>query len=475
MLPFIREHHLVSGQRRLLVAVSGGPDSVCLLHILIRLQEELKIKLHVAHLNHQLRGVDSEDDAQYVARLVHRLAVPATIEQRDVKAYQAHHHASLEETAREVRYTFLAQVAESIGADRVAVGHTTDDHIETVLMHLIRGTGSRGLRGLQPNSQWQSQDNSLAVIRPLLPVSRQETANYCHNHRLKPRMDASNLSLASLRNRVRHQLLPLLQNYNPQVIDALSRTARIAVDDFAFLDGESARLWGNIAQRQRDTVTLDKEGFLGLPLALQRHLLRTAIEELSGNLKDIETRHIEEILTALAKPAGKRLSLPGGLVFVIEYNQYLLALDSAVLSPFPVLNNGFVLKIPGETLFPGWSVKADIVDSPVVKGKGTKKVESINNFTAYFDWNKAGDRLLVRCRQPGDRFQALGMSLPKKVGEFMIDAKIPRAWRQRVPVVCSPRQILWVVGWRIDDRVKVTEDTRQVLCLKFEPVSGTCE
>ncbi|MFC1957694.1 tRNA lysidine(34) synthetase TilS [Chloroflexota bacterium] len=475
VLPFIREHHLVSGQHRLLVAVSGGPDSVCLLHILIRLQEELKIKLHVAHLNHQLRGAESEADARYVAQLAHRLAVPATIEQRDVKAYQAHHHASLEEAAREVRYTFLAQVAESIGADRVAVGHTTEDHIETVLMHLIRGTGSRGLRGLQPNSQWQSQGNSLTVIRPLLPVSRQETVSYCHNHRLKPRMDTSNLSPSPLRNRIRHQLLPLLQSYNPQVTDALLRTARIAGDDFVFLEGESARLWGGIAQRQRDTVTLDKEGFLGLPVALQRHLLRAAVEELLGSLKDIETRHIEEILAALTKPAGKRLSLPGGLVFVIEYSQYLLAPDPAALSPFSVLNNDFVLKIPGETLFPGWSVKADIIDSPVVKGKGTKKVESISNFTAYFDLDKAGDSLVVRCRQPGDRFQALGMSLPKKIGEFMIDAKIPRAWRQRVPVVCSPRQILWVVGWRIDDRVKVTEDTRQVLHLKFEPVSDTCD
>ncbi len=484
VLDFIREHHLVSGQHQLLVAVSGGQDSVCLLHILVKLQTELKVELHVAHLNHQLRGVEAEADAQYVSHLAQQLGIPATIGQRDVKAHQAQQRTSLEEAAREVRYTFLAQVAKSIGADRVAVGHTTDDHIETILMHLIRGTGTRGLRGLQPSSRWHSADSSLTIIRPLLPVSRQETAAYCYNHQLMTRVDASNLSLSSLRNRIRHQLLPQLRSYNPQVGEALLRTARIAGDDLAFLDRESARLWASVAQRQGDTIILDKEGFLGLPSALQRHLLRAAIEGLLGSLKDIETRHIEEVMAALTKPAGKRLSLPGGLVFVIEYNQYLLGTEAAALSPFPVLRNEIVLKIPGETLFPGWCVEATIINREQMREKGkseganvpwdtitplVKGTGSISNlFTAYLNLDEVGGEVVVRCRQPGDRFQPLGMSQPKTLGEFMIDAKIPRAWRQRVPIVCSPQHILWVIGGRIDDRVKVTENTKQVLCLKFE-------
>ncbi len=478
VLRFIREHCLVSGQRRLVVAVSGGQDSVCLLHILAKLQETLNVKLHVAHLNHQLRGAESEADAQYVSHLAHQLGIPATIEQRDVKAYQARQRTSLEEAAREVRYTFLSEVAKSTGANCVAVGHTTDDHIETILMHLIRGSGTRGLRGLQPSSRWQSSGSGFTVIRPLLQVSRQETAAYCQNHQLIPRIDASNLSLSPLRNRIRHQLMPLLQSYNPRVAEALLRTARIAGDDLAFLDKESARLWGRIAQRQGETIILDKEGFLKLPPALKRHLLRAAIEGLLGSLKDIETRHIEEIMAALTKPAGKKLSLPGGLVFAIEYNQYLLGVDPAALSPFPILSDEFVLKIPGETLFPGWRVEATAISPSVVKGKPEgavapsetiKGMELINdNFTAYFDLDKTGDRVVVRHYQPGDRFQPLGMSQPKKLGEFMIDAKIPHAWRQRVPIVCSPQYILWVVGWRIDDRVKVTENTKQVLCLEFE-------
>jgi len=306
-----------------------------------------------------------------------------------------------------------------------------------------------------------------------------------------PRVDASNLSLSPLRNRIRHQLLPQLRSYNPRIGEALLRTARIAGDDLAFLDRESGRLWDRVAQRQGDTIILDKERFLGLPSALQRHLLRAAIEGLLGSLKDIETRHIEEVMAALNKPAGKRLSLPGGLVFIIEYNQYLLGIDPAALSPFPVLRNGFTLKIPGETLFPGWRVEAAITDREqmrekgkseganapsetitphhLIKANGIKGMGLIGNlFIAYLDLDKVGSEVIVRCRQPGDRFQPLGMSQPKLLGEFMIDAKIPRAWRQRIPIACSPQHILWVIGWRIDNRVKVTENTKQVLCLEFK-------
>jgi tRNA(Ile)-lysidine synthase len=489
VLGFIQQHRLVSGDKKLVVAVSGGPDSVCLLHILAKLQKELKVKLHVAHLNHQLRGAESEADAEYVSDLARRLGIPATIERRDVTGYRAQHRLSLEEAAREVRYSFLAQVAKSVGAERVAVGHTMDDHIETILMHLIRGTGTRGLRGLQPVTGWQSGASSLTIVRPLLKVSRQETEDYCQSHELKPRIDASNLSLSPLRNRIRQQLLPLLKSCNPRVAEALLRTGRIASDDIEFLDKEIAQLWDDIAQQQDKTIILDKEGFDQLSSALQRYLLRAAAEKLLGSAKDIEMRHIEEMMLALTKPAGKRLNLPRGLNFSIEYNQYRLASDFSALSPFPSLRGEFQLNIPGETIIQGWRIEATIISPsvikgkpegalapseittplPINKGKGTKGMGLIKkDFTAYFDLGKTGDRLLVRSRQPGDRFQPLGLDQPKKLNEFMIDAKIPRFWRHQVPIVCSPSQILWVVGWRIDDRVKVSDTTEQVLQLQFK-------
>jgi tRNA(Ile)-lysidine synthase len=460
VLGFIREHRLVPAGEKLLVAVSGGADSVCLLHILADLQKELEIKLHIAHLNHQLRGADSDGDAQYVADLAKKLDIPATLEKRDVKSYQQEQRLSLEEAAREVRYSFLAELANSISARRVAAGHTKDDHIETILMHLIRGSGTRGLRGLQPSTLWQSGTASLIIIRPLLEISHRETEEYCQKHRISPRLDASNLSLSPLRNRVRQQLMPLLESYNPAIAEALLRTGCIADDDISFLDEQVTKLWDKVIRHEKGSLIIDKAAFEPLPSALKRYLLRAAVASLLGSAKDVEMRHIEEMLSLAEKTAGKKLSLPGGLTFAIEYERYLLTLDPTALSPLPQLKGEFPLNIPGETLLPGWRVEAAIVE------RGEMGDE--DNYTAYFDPAKSGQRLTVRTRRRGDRFQPLGLPQPKKLGEFMIDAKIPWAWRKRIPLVCSGEQILWVVGWRLDERAKVGAETKRVLRLEFE-------
>jgi tRNA(Ile)-lysidine synthase len=462
VLRFIRQHRLIKKGSRLVVAVSGGPDSTCLLHLLFELRGELGVELHVAHLDHRLRGAESEADATYVARLAESFGMPVTIEKRDVKAYQKEKRISLEEAAREVRYRFLADTAEAIGAGGIATGHTLDDQVETILMHVVRGTGTRGLVGLKPLSHWRLNGRKFSVIRPLLEVGRQQTADYCHRHKLIPRLDSSNLSLSPLRNRIRQQLVPLLEGYNVNVKEALRRMAAIAADEVAFLDAEVTRLWPDVVTEQPGLIILDKDAFSKLPPALKRHLLRVAIENILGSLKDIETRHIEEIMDVLERPAGKQVSLPGGLVFYIEYNRYLLGMASVNTCPYPVIGGQYNINIPGETELPGWRVEAEIIE-PSEKGEGLVD----NDFTACLDLEKTGGDLKVRPRKPGDRLQPLGMTETKKLNEFMIDSKIPRSWRGRIPVVLSPQQIVWLVGYRIDDRVKVTQDTKQVLRLHF--------
>jgi tRNA(Ile)-lysidine synthase len=459
VLGFIREHRLLTDGGELVVAVSGGADSVCLLHILVNLQKELKLKLHVAHLNHQLRDADSDADAEYVRELAQKLGIPATIEKRDVKGYQKEQRLSLEEAAREVRYRFLAEVAQSIGSKRAAAGHTKDDHIETILMHLIRGSGTRGMRGLQPSTLWQSGGESLVIVRPLLEISHEETEGYCRRHKITPCLDASNLSLSPLRNRVRRQLMPLMESYNPAIAEALLRTGRIADEDISFLDEEVSRLWDKVVEPEGKSLILDKAKFKPLAPALKRYLLRAAVERLLGSAKDIEMRHIEEMLSLATKAAGKRLNLPGGLTFAVEYERYLLTPDLSTLSPLPPLKGEFQLKIPGKTRLPGWRVEAAIV--------GREDMDNEEEYTAYLDLAKSGDRLTVRARKKGDRFQPLGLAQPKKLGEFMIDAKIPQAWRGRVPLVCAGGKILWAVGWRLDERVKVGAETKRVLRLQF--------
>jgi len=461
VLKYIREHNLVDTDNSLLVAVSGGADSVCLLHVLFQLKTELGADLHVAHLNHCLRGAESDADARYVAELASQLGIPFTIEDRDVKGYKEKRGVTLEEAAREVRYAFLSEVSKSIRAKQVAVGHTMGDNVETILLHIIRGSGTRGLQGLQPVVTWQTMSGDITVIRPLLCITRHQTEQYCDSYQLQPCLDTSNLSLSPLRNRLRYQLLPLLEKYNPRVNEAILRTAGIAGDDLAFLDAETRKCWDKIALRERDTVVLEKERFLGLQVSLRRNLLRMAIGELAGNLKDIESRHIEILMDALDKPAGKMLYLPDGLFFYIEYNRYLLTKKPESLSPFSSLKGEYTLNIPGETVIPGWIISAEVIQPERVKlGE--------DNYTAYFDFDKSGKTLSVRARKTGNRFQPMGLPGFKKVGQFMIDEKIPRTWRPHIPVVCSEQQIMWIVGWRIDDRVKVTENTSHVLRLHFE-------
>lgn len=470
VLKFIQRNDLVSAGEYLPIGVSGGPDSVCLINILTELRHKLGIKLHIAHLDHGLRGAESEEDARYVKELAARLNIPATIEKRPVREYQIEKRLSLEEAAREVRYSFFSQLARQLGATRVAVGHTGSDLIETMLMHLIRGSGTRGLAGLRPEARWLFEGNRLSIIRPLLCLSRSETTTYCQSYELAPRSDSSNLSLSPLRNRIRLELLPLLETYNPQIASALMRTGRIASDDIDLIDGETIRLTGEISEITGNKVVIERVKFIALPAALRRSLLRRLIEELIGDLRNIEMQHIEAIMTLLDKPAGKRINLPRGLIFTTEYEYCVLSKGEANLSPYPLLTDFFPVEIPGGTSIPGWRITANIMDPAAKTGDFRKGGLKEDRLTACFDFDKTGRELAVRSRRLGDRFQPLGMSEPKKLGEFMIDAKIPRLSRQNIPVVCSPGQIVWVVGWRIDERVKVTENTSRILFLRFEPI-----
>ncbi|MGB6874380.1 MAG: tRNA lysidine(34) synthetase TilS [Dehalococcoidia bacterium] len=558
---FIQRYSLISPEEIVVVGVSGGADSVCLLHVLAKWQKELGIKLQVAHLNHQLRGVESEADAQYVSNLAGSLGIPITIDRQDVAAYRIERNFSVEEAARELRYAFLARVAREVGANRIAIGHTRDDQVETILMHILRGTGITGLCGLAPCSpmaydsqrmSWPAsppslrdsplslratcpprlgrrERSNLLVIRPLLDITREETTSYCQEHRLDPRIDSSNRSLSFFRNRLRLQLLPLLRQYNPSVDQALLRLADIAKEDNAFIEQQASELWNEVARQENNAIYLDKKQIASLPIALQRQLLRAAVTKLAGDTRDIEASHIEAARSLLNKPVGKRISLPHGFICQGGYDELVVA-STAKQShlppcPFPPLPGEFPLEVPGKTVFPGWKVIASIVGERVDEGhcehlkgvwqsleiasspsaprndrgechsepfatchsdpersegeesnlaQGKLREESrpaqgklCEAISADFDLHKTGTELFVRQRRPGDRFQPLGMNIPKKLPEFMVDAKIPRSWRGHIPIVCSPQQIIWVAGWRIDDRVKVTEASKEILRLEF--------
>jgi len=458
---FIREYGLLSGGEKVLVAVSGGQDSVCMLHVLNNLRETLDIQLHIAHLDHGLRGDESGADAGYVESVAAAFGIPATIEKKDVSEWREKSKTSLEEAAREVRYRFLESVARRTGAKRVAVGHTRDDQVETTLMHLLRGSGIQGLRGLKAAAPipYGAGEDGIWVIRPLLKVTRQETGAYCIVQGLQPRTDSSNEQVRFLRNRIRLELIPLLRQYNADIDSVLVRLADLAGEDADFMDEQAAAVCSAAVTSEGCLTCVDSGKLRGLPLALQRRVFRIVLEQSYGSLRDIEAVHVDALVRLLFSDTGRSVHLPGGTVVANERNRMVISAPGSAACPWPALDRDYVLNVPGETALPGWRVSASIM------GENFFKEDDI--FSASFDLARVGRQLTVRGRRAGDRFHPLGMAHSRKLQDFMVDTAIPRSWRGSVPIVCSPAQVVWVVGWRIDDRVKVTTATQGVLRLDF--------
>jgi tRNA(Ile)-lysidine synthase len=297
----------------------------------------------------------------------------------------------------------------------------------------------------------------------MLDITREETVEYCQRQTLEPRLDSSNLELSPLRNKIRLQLLPLLQEYNSNIPETILRLSASAADELDYLDEQTSVLASVLVVRDRDVITLDRGGLNGVHPELKRHLLRYCLEQLPGGLKDIESRHIEEMLSLLDKPSGKSIDLPYGLVFMAAYDKCWLGKEDEFPCPFPPLNGEHILAFPGVMEIPGWQVESRFVQ--------TFDREDNNSLVAYVDAVKVGQKISIRTWQKNDRFQPLGMGAEKKLGEFMIDARIPRIWRINIPVVVSETGILWLVGYRLDERFKVTSETKRVLRLEFKPAS----
>lgn len=449
--------------RKLIVAVSGGPDSLTLLYALHALKDQLTLSLHGAHLDHGLRGEASKRDSQFVAKTFSDLGIESTVESADVSGYRTANRLSVEEAAREVRYSFLARVARQQGAFAVALGHTSDDQAESVLMHLLRGTGLTGLQGMQTVSRRAAGDDQVALVRPLLGVSREETEAYCAAMDLEPRRDETNDIPDMTRNRVRAELLPLLESYNPKVRQALVRLARNASLDVDYILQQVEDVWRQVCSSDADGVSITLGGFRELHPALQHHLLRKAVLCVKGDLVDVEQVHVEDMARLASGPAGKSLDLPGDLRFAVGYREASIAMRDAVTAPaqVPALEDCHEVRIPGETPMPGWKVRTSL------RAQGDARPTS--GLVALLSREALGDRMWVRSRRRGDRFQPLGMAHQKKLQDFMVDSKIPREHRDSVPLLVTPKGIAWVVGWRIAEWAKAEDEANGRILVEFSP------
>lgn len=455
--------------KTLLVAVSGGGDSLALLYALYQAQAEFDLRLCGAHLNHTLRGAESDADAEFVAAEFRRLDIPYTLQRADVAAYRRARRLSMEDAARRVRYAFLADAAAHHAAHAVAVAHTADDQAETLLMNIIRGSGLDGLRGMQTLDRLAIDAANLTLFRPLLGVSRAQTYAYCAALGLQPRQDASNLSLEHTRNRIRLELMPMLERFNPAARDALLRLARNAADDADYIRAQTNAVWQDIAHQSdaaKGVIALNTQAIARQHPAVQSRILRRAVQAVKGNADGITRRHILDMRRLIAGPAGRTLHLPDGILFAIGYDEAHIGSGAAVadaLSPLPPICGEHPIAIPGETRIPGWRISASVSDAD----NDFSAIADTDGFSETLDLDCVGVALHLRGRRPGDRFQPLGMAQSKKLQDFMVDERIPRRWRDGVPLLVSRYGIAYVAGWRIAHWARVTDATKRRLHLNF--------
>ena len=470
----------------LLVGVSGGPDSTSLIICLSRIKDAHRLRLHVAHLNHKIRGEEAREDARFVSALAQELGLDATIEEGDVLAYQKERSiSSLEQAAREFRYRFLAGVAKNVGATAVVVAHTADDLAETMLLHILRGSGTGGLRGMSEFSPWPwpKEADRLMLFRPLLSLAKTDTVSYFLALGQNYRKDSSNDLPQFTRNRVRLNLLPLLEaEFNPRVRESLVRLSKTASLELDYMDGETERLWvqvcvevngeanGGVDFRQRELAQAHP--------ALLRLVLRKAYSVVAGDTRRLTQRHLdamaELVVSKSAKSAGRSLDLPGGLKLHRSYDYLKLSREASLPCPFPHLDQAphldqvhglLALPVAGSPTSAKaglWEIVLRSVDPGEIEfGDGASSSPALGStfegqaWTAYFNRESMGDRMRVRAWLPGDRFQPLGLAGEKKLQDFFTDARVPRDWRKRVPLLVTERGIAWVVGYRIAQWARV--------------------
>ncbi len=472
----IAKHDLLERDSTVIVGVSGGADSVCLLHALVALAPEYDLRLHVAHLDHQLRGDAARADADFVHDLAREWNLPCTIESRDVAAFARDHKLSIEEAARQVRYAFLCEVALTNDSETIAVAHNADDQTESVLMHFLRGSGLAGLRGMLPKTKmlevgsWKLESalKDLHLVRPLLDVPRADIEAYCAQHNLPFRTDATNADTTYFRNRLRHELLPLLETYNPNIRSILRRTATVVAADYELLEAHRNFAWDMTLIDETDTaIIFSLSAWREQPIGTQRALLRRAVQQLCASLRDIDFVHVEDAIDLLSRAVtGDQATLPHNLILEVSYDSFTIApRDQLTVPDWPQLPEGLAslpVNVPGRTPLPesAWILETTLVSE--------RPADLSGGFTAYLDADQLIGPLTLRPRQSSDRFHPQGMQSPLRLKDWLIGVKVPRLVRDRLPLLVAGDQIAWVPGVRVGQPFIVTNQTRRIIKLLFK-------
>ncbi|MBI5191069.1 MAG: tRNA lysidine(34) synthetase TilS [Nitrospirae bacterium] len=445
----IARYRMFQPGQGVVVAVSGGPDSVAMLRVLAGLAPELGIRLTVAHFDHGFRP-ESASEAEFVAGLAKGLGIPCVVERSDLKERLRLAPENKQAAARRARYDFLYRVADDHGAHRIAVGHTADDQAETWLMREVRGSGMAGLASRPPVSG--------RVVRPLIGASRADIEAYIAEHNIPFVTDPSNLMPVYLRNRLRLEVMPILKDINPRVVEAVGQAADILREEDRFLDAYTEDLLRTVMSLAPDGVCrIELAAFSGLPLAIKRRALRLAVRRVKGDLLGLSFGHVAEAVESITTGGtGRGVDMPGGVRVERSYGHLLVYMPEKTGGGYSV-----PLPVPGRVVVEGAGIEVEAR----ILGEGEAAPDDANS--SVFDMDKLSGELVVRNKVPGDFFCPVGMEGKKKLKEFFIDMKLPRLVRERTPILVCGDDIVWVMGMRLDRRFVAGEGTKKMVAVRF--------
>ncbi|MBW1898049.1 MAG: tRNA lysidine(34) synthetase TilS [Deltaproteobacteria bacterium] len=466
----IKDYSMLYSKDSVLACVSGGSDSVALLHILSILSPRFNIKIGIAHLDHSLRVKESEQDAKFVESLALKLGLPFHIKKMHVQKFAEKEKLSVEDAGRKARYNFFLNISEKKGYSRIATAHHAGDNAELILMNMLRGSGKSGLSGIPPVRR-KGEKN---IIRPLIHLSKNEIHAFLSENGLYYVQDSTNLDTKYLRNRIRHNLIPKMKSsYNSKIVDALNRMGTIIQDEENWIEEIVDREMNGMVFRENDrSIRFSASHFIEKPLPLRRRIVRSLIRQVKGDLKKITYGHIDSTLHLIESSRSEgQVHLPDEILIEVLAGQVLISKTKRIARPPKTKTNSqpaFVFSynvskpdLSSETVLIREISKQIRFSCTVITGPvDFNKIESN---VAWIDMDKIEFPLTIRNILPGDRFSPLGMEGTQKIKKFFINSKIEKSDRAACPILLSNDRIVWVGGFQIDNSVKVTSSTKKIL------------
>lgn len=454
VLECINKNNLIEPGDNVLIGVSGGPDSMALLYVLMEIKSIIPFSIYIAHVNHGVRGLEADMDEQFVKEEAQKNNIPYYSKRIDMEGYAREHKLSREDAGRILRYGFFRDIISSLGGGKIAVAHNKNDQAETVMMRFLRGSGIDGLKGMDYISG--------NVIRPILDISRFEIEDYIKLHKIETRLDRTNLETVYNRNKIRLELIPYIEeHFNPNLVDTLHRTSRIAQMDSDLLQEITLEKYQIVVKYEdKNSIILCKDNFLYQHEGIKFRIIRQCIQNLSGKLQGVTEAHVRNVVELFKGETGKKINIANGIVAKTSYDDLIIKINENEIV------SSFNYKIPtGERIY---IKELDTYLESLVLPIDKVQLNFNERFIKFFDYDKIKGDLYLRNRKLGDVFTPFGMRGSKKIKDYFIDEKIPISHRDRIPLLVDDNNnILWIIGMRTSELYKITTETKNVLVVKY--------